>query len=253
MTKRVLALLLVLLFLPVWASAERNFDIYRVRREKNGFVYVSWNPRSGAPRRQHYQLAVEPYLGADRNSGFTEAERARRVVTADTAETSTLIDWLNPGVRYWVIVRELSSGEEDWKEFACPEADAFAGGNGNSLETAIYMHTEAIDIPLTGIPAGIASQATVDLTLRYDPLKRRVIEPLRVVLTSPGGVIALAYYDQTVTLNQGGTETALRGVALGEAFESIRASSGSIPSGLYSLTVYIGDDFFASHELPVAD
>ena len=26
MTKRVLALLLVLLFLPVWASAERNFD-----------------------------------------------------------------------------------------------------------------------------------------------------------------------------------------------------------------------------------
>ena len=236
------------------ATTSRNFSISGVTKNSNGTVTVRWtDSANNGPYTLHYKQRSSGSWTQDRNSNFRYWNASE--VGSVTSKSATLMR-LVPGYSYWIIVRD-SDGEEAVYEYIAGTAPNFTE-YGNTLAITIKRKSNGATVDLREYSASdiAANMATKEyfayIRLDYSQLARAREYHGVMAIRDPRGQV-IADNVATFNFNAGNYYTYWGNYGLEWYFGKVKDSYGSIPTGTYTMYLYLDGKFATSDTFTVGN
>ena len=236
------------------ATTSRNFSVTSATKNSNGTVTVRWtDSANNGPYTLHYKQRSSGSWTQDRNSNFRYWNASE--VGSVSSKSATLMR-LVPGYSYWIVVRD-SDGAEAVYEYIAGTAPNFTE-YGNTLAITIKRKSNGATADLSKYSASdiAANMATKEyfayIRLDYSQLARAREYHGVMAIRDPRGQI-IADNVATFNFNAGNYYTYWGNYGLEWYFGKVKDSYGSIPTGTYTMYLYLDGKFAASDTFTVGN
>lgn len=226
--------------------AEREFYINRITVHDKGVTTVEWiDTENKGPYKVCYEFWVE-----DEYTGDKQFKQTRWVATRDCEGKSYELQHLVPGVHYWITVFD-KDGEMAKVAYKPRNAEKFTESTVTAtMEPRARMGTEIFE--LDSFSAMATEDASDDkefgLYLRFDHDKLPQDRVFRAVISiaAPDGTVFIDMLDKEFDIAAGRTYTFWSFYNLNSYFASVENMYKSIPTGTYTLSLYLDGMYVTS-------
>lgn len=226
---------------PTATVKPRTFKITKVTASSNGNVTVRW---SDSTSRAPYKVRYQYYVDSNHSS-----EKQRKQLTwigdESTKGTSTVLNWLIPGKKYWIIVTDKDdvstwyaykpSSVSRYPEFGISVSMSLQKTRGQKVTDLDKFSAKVLEKQDSAIAYG----AYIKLT--YSRLAKARKYVCRVSMTTPDGSVYAVHLDEAFDLPAGRSYTYWKFFQFDSFFGNVIEQYGYVPIGKYTWTIYFNN------------
>ncbi|MBR4081066.1 MAG: hypothetical protein IKK21_04715 [Clostridia bacterium] len=231
---------------PAPTPAERSFYINRISVHDGGVATVEWiDTEDKGPYKVCYEFYVEEEYAGDK-----QIKQTRWVAARDVAEKTAEVEYLVPGVPYWITVFD-ADGEMAAVAYKPVAAEKFTEFSMTpTVEPRARMGTEIFELgafsALATEDASDAKEFGLYIRLDHEQMTEKRVYRAVIGITAPDGTVFIDMLDDEFDLAAGRSYTFWNFYNLNTYFQSVKNMYDEIPTGEYTLSLYLDGQFVTS-------